>query len=337
MQKINSKMNILVVGGAGYIGSHMCKCLAQAGYHPIVLDNLVYGHREAVQWGPLIEGSIDDADLLKHLFKTHDISAVMHFAAFTYVGESVQNPAIYYQNNVAATLTLLQSMVEGNITKFIFSSSCATYGESVKIPITEDHPLNPISPYGRTKLMVEEIMRDFEHAYGLSSTALRYFNAAGADPEGQLGEDHDPETHLIPLVLETALGQRRDIKIFGNDYETEDGTCVRDYIHIVDLASAHLLALEKLLNGDPGDSFNLGNGNGYSVKEVIDKARKISGKPIPVEIIARREGDPAILVGSSQKAMNELGWQPQYAELETIIEHAWNWHKTHPNGYKGDA
>jgi len=327
-------MNILVVGGAGYIGSHMCKKLYQLGYTPIVLDNLVYGHRQAVQWGPFIKGSLDDTDLLKHLFKTHDIAAVMHFAAFTYVGESVQNPAIYYQNNVAATLALLQSMIEADVKNFIFSSSCATYGEPVEIPLTEEHPLNPISPYGRTKLMVEEIMRDFEHAYGLSSIALRYFNAAGADPDGQLGEDHDPETHLIPLVLKTALGQRADIKVFGNDYETDDGTCIRDYIHIVDLTSAHLLALEKLLNGGPGGCFNLGNGNGYSVMEVIDKAREITEKPIPSEIIERREGDPAILVGSSQKAMDELGWEPRYPDLSVIIEHAWNWHKTHPKGYK---
>ncbi len=330
----HKRMNILVVGGAGYIGSHMCKCLAQAGFQPIVLDNLVYGHRQAVQWGPFIKGSLDDTDLLNHIFQTYDIAAVMHFAAYTYVGESVQNPAIYYQNNVAATLTLLNSMIEADVKNFIFSSSCAVYGEPMEIPMNEDHPFNPINPYGRTKRMVEEILADFGHAYGLSSVALRYFNAAGADPDGQLGEDHDPETHLIPLVLQAALGQKEDIKVFGNDYETDDGTCIRDYIHINDLASAHLLALEKLLNGDPGGNFNLGNGNGYSVMDVIDKARDITGKPIPFEIAERRAGDPAILVGSSQKAMNELGWKPQYAELDTIIEHAWQWHKTHPNGYK---
>ena len=335
MDKINQrKMNILVVGGAGYIGSHMCKCLAQSGFQPIVLDNLVYGHRDAVQWGPFAEGSLDDANLLKHLFKTYDIAAVMHFAAYTYVGESVQNPAVYYQNNVAATLSLLRCMVDADIKKFIFSSSCATYGEPLELPISEEHPLNPISPYGRTKRMVEEILADFGTAYGLSSIALRYFNAAGADPDGQLGEDHDPETHLIPLVLQAALGQKEDIKIFGNDYETDDGTCIRDYIHINDLASAHLLALERLLHGDFGGIFNLGNGNGYSVMDVIHKAREVTGKSIPFEIIQRREGDPAILVGSSKKAMNELGWKPRYADLDTIIEHAWNWHQHHPHGYK---
>ena len=330
-------MNILVVGGAGYIGSHMCKQLAQSGFQPIVLDNLVYGHRQAVQWGPFIKGSMADADLLKHIFKTHDIAAVMHFAAFTYVGESVQNPAIYYQNNVAATLTLLNSMIQANVKNFIFSSSCAVYGEPMEIPMNEEHLFNPINPYGRTKRMVEEILADFGNAYGLSSVALRYFNAAGADPDGQLGEDHDPETHLIPLVMQAAMGQKEDIKIFGNDYETDDGTCIRDYIHIMDLASAHLLALEKLLNGDAGGNFNLGNGNGYSVMEVIDKAREVTGKPIPFEMIERRAGDPAILVGSSQKAMNELGWKPQYGDLDTIIEHAWQWHRSHPNGYKNSA
>jgi UDP-glucose 4-epimerase len=259
----------------------------------------------------------------------------MHFAAFTCVGESVQNPAIYYQNNVTATLSLLEHMVEAGINKFIFSSSCATYGQPREIPISEEHPLNPISPYGRTKRMVEEIMADFGYAYGLSSVALRYFNAAGADPDGQLGEDHDPETHLIPLVLQTALGRKEDIKIFGNDYETDDGTCIRDYIHINDLASAHLLALERLLNGDPGGNFNLGNGNGYSVMDVIHKASEVTGKPIPFTITERRQGDPAILVGSSKKALNELGWKPHYAELDTIIEHAWRWHKAHPKGFKG--
>ena len=323
-------MNILVIGGAGYIGSHMCKCLAQSGYTPIVLDNLVYGHRKAVQWGPFIEGSLDDTELLKHTFKTYDISAVMHFAAFTYVGESVQNPAIYYQNNVAATLSLLASMIDAKVNNFIFSSSCAVYGEPVEIPISEAHPQAPISPYGRTKRMVEEILGDFGNAYGLSSIALRYFNAAGADPDGQIGEVHDPETHLIPLVLQAALGQRDSIQVFGNDYATGDGTCVRDYIHINDLASAHLLALERLLNGHTGGAFNLGNGEGYSVMDVIETARNVTGKPISHQVTDRRKGDPAVLIGSSQKAKDELGWQPQYAELDVIIEHAWNWHKAHP-------
>jgi UDP-glucose 4-epimerase len=327
-------MDILVVGGAGYIGSHMCKCLAQSGFQPIVLDNLVYGHREAVQWGPFVKGSLGDADLLKHIFETYDITAVIHFAAFTYVGESVLNPAIYYQNNVATTLSLLCSMIEANVKNFIFSSSCAVYGEPIQLPMGEGHPQNPINPYGRTKRMVEEILADFDKAYGLASTVLRYFNAAGADPDGQLGEDHDPETHLIPLVIQTALGQKVDIKVFGNDYETDDGTCIRDYIHINDLASAHLLALERLLNGESGGIFSLGNGNGYSVMDVIDKACAVTGKSILFKVVERREGDPAVLVGSSKKAMIELGWKPQYADLGTIIEHAWNWHKAHPQGYK---
>jgi len=224
-------------------------------------------------------------------------------------------------------------MIEAKVTKFIFSSSCATYGEPIDIPITEKHPQNPINPYGRTKLMVEQIMDDFEKAYGLTSVALRYFNAAGADPEGELGEDHHPETHLIPLVLMAALGQRKDIKIFGNDYLTKDGTCIRDYIHIKDLASAHLQALERLLDGLPGANYNLGNGDGYSVLEVIETARKVTDKPIPQEISDRRAGDPAVLIGASQKAMDELGWKPQFPEIDEIIEHAWNWHKTHPGGY----
>lgn len=326
--------NILVIGGAGYIGSHMCKRLAQSGYQPIVLDSLVSGHREAVKWGAFVNGSLNDVLMLKHIFEQQAIDAVMHFAAFCYVGESVNNPAIYYQNNVAATISLLQAMIEANVKKFIFSSSCATYGEPIEIPISENHPQNPINPYGRTKLMVEQIINDFGNAYGLSSVVLRYFNAAGADPEGELGEDHRPETHLIPLVLQAALGRKQDLKVFGNDYATKDGTCIRDYIHINDLASAHLLALERLLSGHSGGNYNLGNGDGYSVLEVIEAAQKITGKPIPFEIEDRRSGDPAILIGSSQKAMDELGWKPNYAALDVIIKHAWNWHKKNPEGYK---
>ncbi len=325
--------NILVVGGAGYIGSYMCKYLAKNGYHPIVLDNLVYGHRQAVKWGPFIEGSMADAKLLDRIFTEYPIAAVMHFAAFCYVGESVEDPGKYYQNNVAATITLLEAMLENNIHHFIFSSSCAVYGEPVEIPITEQHPYNPINPYGRSKLMVEQILEDFRAAYGLEYVALRYFNAAGADPEGEIGEEHDPETHLIPLVLKTALGQRETINIFGNDYATKDGTCIRDYIHIDDLAQAHLLALDRLLNGLPGGQYNLGNGNGYSVKEVIEVARDITSKQIPTKIVERRPGDPAVLIGSSAKAFKELGWKPQFADLNAIVETAWQWHKTHPNGF----
>jgi len=325
--------NILVVGGAGYIGSHMCKYLNRRGYHPIVLDNLVCGHRQAVKWGTFFEGSMGDSDLLRKIFSDFEIVAVMHFAAFCYVGESVTEPAKYYQNNVANTISLLEVMVKEKVSNFIFSSSCATYGEPLGIPIEETHPLRPISPYGRTKLMVEQILKDFAVGYGLKSVSLRYFNAAGADPEGELGEDHDPETHLIPLVLQTALGQRPSIHIFGDDYPTKDGTCIRDYIHIEDLAQAHLLALERLLNGLPGGEYNLGNGDGYSVKEVIEIARNVTGRPITAKVGQRRPGDPAILIGSSEKASRELGWRPQFPELEAIIETAWNWHKANPYGY----
>jgi UDP-glucose-4-epimerase GalE len=310
--------NILVVGGAGYIGSHMCKHLFRQGYLPIVLDNLVCGHGQAVRWGPFFEGSMGDSDLLRKIFSDYSVAAVMHFAAFCYVGESVTEPARYYHNNVANTIALLEVMVEKRVSNFIFSSSCATYGEPVKIPIREDHPLKPINPYGRTKLMVEQI---------------RYFNAAGADPDGELGEDHNPEPHLIPRVLEAALGKRSHIDIFGNDYPTKDGTCVRDYIHVEDLAHAHLLALERLLNGVPGGIYNLGNGQGYSVQEVVEVARNVTGRPVATKVVERREGDPAVLVSSSEKAVGELGWRPQFPDLQEIVESAWNWHKNHPGGY----
>jgi len=325
--------NILIIGGAGYIGSHMCKYLTKHGFTSVVLDNLIYGHREAVKWGPFIQGTMANPALLKKIFSEHDIAAVMHFAAFCYVGESVTEPAKYYQNNVAATLTLLQTMVEKKVNNFIFSSSCATYGEPVETPMTEDHPKNPINPYGWTKLIVEQMLEDFNKAYGLKSTSLRYFNAAGADPDGELGEDHRPETHLIPLVLQTALGQRETINIFGDDYPTKDGTCIRDYIHIEDLAQAHLLAMEKLLKGEPGDQYNLGNGDGHSVKQVIEVAREVSGRDIPARVTARRPGDPAVLISSSKKALKQLGWKPQYPDLKVIIETAWQWHKNHPHGY----
>ncbi len=327
-------MNILVIGGAGYIGSHMCKYLSQKGHRPVVLDNLIYGHREAVKWGPFIEGAMENRDILDGVFTEYEIHAVMHFAAFAYVGESVTDPGKYYTNNVAATVSLLESMRKHNVLKFIFSSTCATYGEPVEIPMTETHPQNPINPYGRSKLMVEQILDDYESAYGLKSVSLRYFNAAGADPDGEIGEDHDPETHLIPLTLQTALGKRKKMVIFGDDYPTGDGTCVRDYIHIMDLAQAHLLALEKLMNGSPGEKYNLGNGNGISVKEVIDTAREITGEKIPVRMAERRPGDPAVLVGSADKAITELGWKPQFADLKSILESAWRWHKNNPEGFR---
>lgn len=330
---MNSKPKILVAGGAGYIGSHMCKCLSAAGYEPIVLDSLIHGHWQAVQWGPLVQGSIENQDLLAKLFSDHEIAAVMHFAAYIFVGESVADPGKYYQNNVSATLNLLHAMLKADVRRFIFSSTCAVYGEPIETPMTEDHPFAPVSPYGRTKLMVEEILQDFKDAYGLDYTSLRYFNAAGADPDGSIGEDHDPETHLIPLVLKAALGRRESIRVFGDDYPTRDGSCIRDYIHVNDLAQAHLLALDKMLGGDPGGIFNLGNGEGHSVFEVIETARRITGRPIPMEVVDRRPGDVTTLIGSSRKAMDELGWQPQYDDIEQIVAHAWNWHKSHPDGF----
>lgn len=326
--------NILVVGGAGYIGSSMCKLLARKGYNPIVVDNLVCGHRQAVRWGEFFQGDLGDRQLLGHIFATREIAAVMHFAAFAYVGESVTDPGKYYRNNVANTLTLLETMIEHRVRRFIFSSTCATYGTPERIPITEETGQQPINPYGRSKLMVEQIVEDFRQAYGLQGVLLRYFNAAGADPDGEVGEDHRPESHLIPLVLATALGQRPHIEVFGDDYPTADGSCIRDYIHIADLAEAHLLALEKLEGDGPGGIYNLGNGQGYSVLEVIDTARKITGMPISVKMGPRRPGDPARLVGSAAKAMTELGWRQRYPDLDSIIDTAWRWHREHPLGYR---
>lgn len=333
MKMKSKKENILVVGGAGYIGSYMCKYLSKNGYTPVVLDNLSRGHQQAARWGTFHQGNADDKELLEQIFKEHRISAVMHFAAYCYVGESVTHPDIYYQNNVSATLSLLRTMVEQKVNNFIFSSSCATYGNPLTTPMTEDHPQSPINPYGRSKLMVEHILKDFSDAYGLSYIILRYFNAAGADPESEVGEDHRPETHLIPLALQTALGQRDYMDIFGDDYPTADGTCIRDYIHIDDLAQAHFLALEALSGDITGKEYNLGNGQGHSVKEVIHKASIITGRAIPSRIIQRRPGDPAVLVSASDKAIRELGWKPQFNELDAIIESAWRWHKTHPKGY----
>jgi UDP-glucose 4-epimerase len=321
---------ILVTGGAGYIGSHAVLALKHQGYQVIVLDNLVYGHRELVErvlQVPLVVGDTIDRPLLDQLFNQHQIGAVMHFAAYAYVGESVTNPGKYYRNNVVGTLTLLEAMQAAGINKFVFSSTCATYGIPQTIPIPEDHPQIPINPYGKSKWMVEQILKDFSYAYGLKSVVFRYFNAAGADPQGNLGEDHNPETHLIPLVLLTALGKRDAIKIFGTDYPTEDGTCVRDYIHVCDLADAHILGLEYLLEGADTAIFNLGNGQGFSVQQVIDKAEVVTGKSIPQIATERRIGDPPLLVGSSAQAKSVLGWQPQYPELQEILSHAWQWHQ----------
>ncbi len=324
------KPTILVTGGAGYIGSHAVLALKRAGYGVVVLDNLVYGHRDLVEkvlQVELIVGDTNDRALLDKLFATHDIAAVMHFSAYAYVGESVTDPDKYYRNNVVGTLTLLEAMLAASVKQFVFSSTCATYGVPQMVPIPEDHPQNPINPYGATKLMVERILWDFDAAYDFKSVVFRYFNAAGADPSGLLGEDHNPETHLIPLVLMAALGKRESVSIFGTDYPTPDGTCIRDYIHVTDLAEAHILGLEYLLQGGDTGAFNLGNGNGFSVKQVIDTAMQVTGKHIKVVESDRRPGDPPILVGSSDKARKTLGWQPKYPDIPEIVTQAWQWHQ----------
>ncbi|MCM1126046.1 MAG: UDP-glucose 4-epimerase GalE [Lachnospiraceae bacterium] len=320
-------MAVLVCGGAGYIGSHVNKQLNKEGYETVVFDNLVYGHREAVKWGHFMQGDLANVDEIEAVFQKHKIDAVFHFAAYAYVGESVTNPEKYYYNNAANTLNLLHVMRKYGCGKIIFSSTCATYGEPEQIPITEDMPQNPINPYGASKLMVERIFKDYSKAYGLQFAVLRYFNAAGADPEGEIGESHNPETHLIPLVLDAAGGKREDVKVFGTDYETADGSCVRDYIHVYDLATAHLLALHYLEEGKESDFFNLGNELGTSVLEVVESVKKVTGRNFTVTLADRREGDPAKLVGSSRKAQNILGWKPIYGDIDTIVEHAWKWHE----------
>lgn len=318
---------VLVTGGAGYIGSHTCKALARAGYLPVSYDNLVYGHEWAVQWGPLVIGDIADRSRLDEVMVKYRPRAVLHFAAYAYVGESVDNPGKYYRNNVAGTLNLLEAMRDHGVNSMVFSSSCATYGIPREIPITEGHPQIPINPYGASKLMVEQMLRDFHGAHRINSISLRYFNAAGADSAGEIGEDHEPETHLVPLVLDVAIGQREAITIFGDDYDTPDGTCIRDYIHVSDLADAHTLAL-KLLEAKSGcDAYNLGNGQGVSVKEVIEMAREMTGREISVKIGPRRPGDPTRLVGDATKAKNKLGWRPNRADLKQIIGDAWKWHR----------
>ncbi|HWS03870.1 MAG TPA: UDP-glucose 4-epimerase GalE [Gammaproteobacteria bacterium] len=318
-------MKVLVVGGAGYIGSHMVKILSQAGHQVTTLDNLSNGYKDAVKYGDFIEGDIADAGLLNKLFTQNSFDGVMHFASYIQVGESVEKPSMYYRNNVTNTQVLLDAMVEHGIKYFIFSSTAATFGEPEYTPIDEAHPQKPINPYGHSKLMVEQILRDFDHAYGLKSVSLRYFNAAGADPDGELGERHIPETHLVPLVLQAASGRRGNITIFGVDYDTPDGTCIRDYIHVNDLCSAHLLGLEHLVAGGESKAFNMGNGQGYSIKEVIDVAKKVTGNDFAVSLGERRDGDPARLVADSTLLQKELGWKPEYADLETIIRHAWAW------------
>ena len=318
-------MKILVAGGAGYIGSHMVKQLALAGNDVLTLDNLSYGYRDAVKYGEFIEGDLGDNTVLDAIFKSGEIDAVMHFAGFIQVGESVIKPSMYYLNNVVNTHTLLDAMLRHKVMNFIFSSTAAIFGEPDYTPIDEKHNKQPINPYGHSKLMIEQVLDDYDKAYGLRSTCLRYFNAAGADPDGELGERHSPETHLIPLILQAASGRRDDIKVFGDDYETNDGTCVRDYIHINDLCDAHSLALDCMIKNDKSARFNLGNGKGFSVKQVIDVVKEVSGKDFKVSIEPRREGDPAVLVADASLAKKELNWQPKFSELRDIVKTAWEW------------
>ncbi len=325
---------VLITGGAGYIGSHAARIMKRAGYGVVVYDNFSRGHREAVKGLTVTEGDIADTGLLRKVLESHRVDAVMHFAAYSQVGESVKEPALYYQNNVGGGLRLLEAMLSAGIKYFIFSSSAAVYGEPQKVPIPEDHPLIPASPYGETKAVIEKALVYYGHAFGLQSVSLRYFNAAGAAAEGGIGEDHDPESHLIPLALKAAAGHIGKLAVFGADYPTPDGSAVRDYIHVDDLADAHRLALDHLLEGKAGGVYNLGNGSGFSVFEVIRAVEKVTDRKVPHVIGHRREGDPAVLVASAVKARTKLGWQPRYANLEKIIETAWRWHRSNPSGYR---
>ncbi len=322
------RIPVLVTGGAGYIGSHTCKMLASAGYQPVTLDNLVYGHRWAVQWGPLVEGDIADATLLRATIATYAIQAVVHFAAYAYVGESMQDPGKYFRNNVVNTLNLLDALVASDVRHIVFSSTCATYGLPERLPISEDQSQRPTNPYGESKLFVERALHWHGVAHGLRAVALRYFNAAGADPEGELGEEHDPETHLIPLAVQAALGRRDHLELFGTDYATPDGTAIRDYIHVTDLADAHVRALNYLRAGGPSTALNLGTGQGYSVREVIAAVERAAGGPVPVHEAPRRPGDPPALVADPARARQLLEWRPTRSDLPTIVTTAWRWHST---------
>jgi UDP-glucose 4-epimerase len=324
---------ILVTGGAGYVGSHAVRALLEAGHDVWVYDNLCRGHAEAVPTGLLIVGELADEHRLRAVLEEHRIEAVMHFAAFALVGESMSDPARYYRNNVAAGLSLLEAMRAAGVKRIVFSSTTATYGTPQVQPISEDTPQMPINPYGFTKLCFERMLDDYARAYGWAAAALRYFNAAGASADGQLGEDHDPETHLIPLVLQVALGQRNEVVIFGDDYPTPDGTCVRDYVHVEDLATAHLLALQRL---EPGKvlKVNLGTGTGWSVRQVVEACRRVTGHPIPARVGPRREGDPPVLVADVRRAQSVLGWTPRYQDLDQIVATAWNFHRNHPRGFR---
>jgi len=322
--------NVLVTGGAGYIGSHAAKALARAGMRPVVYDNFVYGNRWAVKWGPLVEGDIRDRATLLDAFSRYEIDAVMHFAAFAYVGESMTQPGRYFDNNVAGSFNLLESMQLANIRNIVFSSTCATYGTPDSVPITEETPQRPVNPYGETKLMIERALHWYGEAHGITSLALRYFNASGADPEGEIGEAHDPETHLIPLILDAVAGKREAIDVFGTDYPTRDGTCERDYIHVSDLADAHLQALRYLAAGGQTSAINLGTGQGHTVREVIHAVEAVTGKPVPFRETGRRAGDPPVLVADARRAAQMLGWTPRRSDLPTIVDTAWVWHQNRP-------
>jgi len=327
-------MRVLVTGGAGYIGSHLVRHLEQEGFVPIIYDNFSRGHMKAVEGYKIIVGDIRDKMLIERVVKEENVLAAIHFAAHSQVGESVGNPSIYYENNCLGGLCLLRALIDGGVRNFIFSSSAAVYGEPGKTPIEENHPINPTNPYGETKAFMERVLGAYDRAYGFHSVSLRYFNAAGAARGGLIGEDHEPETHLIPLVLKTILGQREKLIVYGGDYPTKDGTAVRDYIHVDDLAHAHVLALKYLLNKGQVTVYNLGNGKGFSVMDVIKAAEEVSGEKVSYEIGPRREGDPAILVASSSKAQKELNWKPGLPDLKDIIQSAWVWHKNHPTGYE---
>lgn len=328
-------MSILVLGGAGYIGSHAVDQLINQGYEVVVVDNLLTGHKEAIHKKAVFyEGDVRDAAFLRSVFKKETIEGVIHFAASSLVGESVEKPLKYFNNNVYGMQVLLEVMHEFGVNKIVFSSTAATYGEPKQSPITEELPTNPKNPYGESKLMMEKMMKWCDQAYGMKYVALRYFNVAGAKSDASIGEDHTPETHLVPIILQVALGQRKELKIFGDDYPTPDGTCIRDYVHVEDLIAAHILALEYLKKGNESNFFNLGSNNGYSVKEMLAAAREVTGKEIPAVIAPKRAGDPSTLVASSEKAKSILGWQPKYNDVKKIIETAWNWHVSHPNGYE---
>ena len=322
-------MQILVTGGAGYVGSHTAKALARAGYEPVVVDNLQHGHRWAVRWGPLVEMDLADRESLRTVFQQYRIDAVIHFAALIEAGESVREPAKYFRNNVVNTLNLLDAMRDNRVSRIVFSSTAAVYGNPRHIPLAEDHPQRPVNPYGESKLMVERMLQWYGAAYGLAWTALRYFNASGADPEGELGEWHHPETHLIPRAIAAAHGDLPELQVFGTDYETPDGTAVRDYIHVTDLAAAHLLALERLMQGGPGGAFNLGTGRGHSVREIVAAVERVGQWRVRVQEAPRRAGDPPLLVADPARANQELGWSPLHSSLETLVETAWHWYAHH--------